>query len=140
MLDAKGRVFIPAKWRDTLGDTVVVARGILARQSDQCLFGMSLAEWGTFSEKLMSLPMTDASGQAIVRRLYATAAACEIDRQGRILLPAPLRETAGLVKDATLIGVGERIELWNPAALAAYTQQTDESYSEALAHLAEAGI
>ena len=139
-LDAKGRVFIPAKWRDALGDTVVVTQGVLAKQGDQCLFGMSSAEWHAFSEKLMRLPITDAAGQTILRRLYAMAAACEVDRQGRILIPAQLRERAGLTKDATLIGVGERIELWNPRALAAYTRQTDEEYGEALGRLAEIGI
>lgn len=68
------------------------------------------------------------------------AAACEVDKQGRILIPAQLRELTNLVKDATLIGVGERIEFWNPESLAAYNARTDETYSEALEHLAQMGI
>ncbi len=140
MLDAKGRVFIPAKWRETLGDTLIVTLGLLESQREACLSGMSVEEWERFSAKLAALPVTDASGQAIRRRLYSMAAACEIDKQGRILIPAQLRDLAGLTKDATLIGVGERIEIWNAETLAAYSARTEESYSEALAHLAALGI
>ena len=68
------------------------------------------------------------------------AAACEIDKQGRILIPAQLRELTGLNKDATLIGVGERVEIWNPETLAAYNAASEETYSDSLAHLAELGI
>ena len=140
MLDAKGRVFIPAKWRETLGDTLIVTLGLLESQREACLNGMSVEEWERFSAKLAALPVTDTSGQAIRRRLYSMAAACEIDKQGRILIPAQLRDLAALSKDATLIGVGERIEIWNAEALAAYSARTEEGYGEALAHLAALGI
>ena len=139
MLDAKGRVFIPAKWRETLGDTLIVTVGLDTKE-ETCLYGMSMPEWERFSEKLSSLPVSDASGQSIRRRLYSMAAACEVDKQGRILIPAQLRDLAGLTKDATLIGVGERMEFWNPGTLAAYHARTDESYDEALEHLASLGI
>ncbi len=139
-LDAKGRVFIPAKWRETLGETMIISRGILCERELTCLFGMSLSEWERFSEKLAQLPVTDMAGQAVKRRLYATAAACETDRQGRILLPMALRETAALLKDATLIGVGNRIEIWNPEQLARHDALTTETYEDALAHLAQLGI
>lgn len=140
MLDAKGRVFIPAKWRETVGDTLVLTLGLLETQTAKCLSGMSLEEWERFSHKLSALPVTDTSGQAIRRKLYSMAAACEIDKQGRILIPTQLRELTGLVKDATLIGVGERVEIWNPETLAAYTAQCEENYGDALAHLAALGI
>lgn len=140
MLDAKGRVFIPAKWRDSLGDTLIVTMGILAAQSSKCLFGMSIPEWEIFSEKLSRLPVMDVTGQAIRRRLYAMAAACEVDKQGRILIPPTLRDAANLTKDATLIGVGNRIEIWNPAMLAGCNESTDEAYESALQHLADMGI
>jgi len=141
MLDAKGRVFIPAKWRESLGDMLIVTIGLDTKQ-EACLYGMSVPEWEHFSEKLSSLPVSDASAQSIRRRLYSMAAACEVDKQGRILIPAQLRDLAGLVKDATLIGVGERMEFWNPGTLAAYNArtETDESYNEALEHLAQMGI
>ncbi|MEA5048844.1 MAG: division/cell wall cluster transcriptional repressor MraZ [Eubacteriales bacterium] len=140
MLDAKGRVFIPAKWRETLGDTLIVTLGLLDTEREACLSGMSVSEWERFSEKLSALPVSDVAGQAIRRRLYSMAAACEVDKQGRILIPAQLRDLAGLTKDATLIGVGERIEIWKPETLAAYNAKTEEGYGEALAHLASLGI
>ena len=84
--------------------------------------------------------MSDTQGQAIRRRLYSMAAACEIDKQGRILIPSQLRDIAGLTKDATLIGVGERVEIWNPETLAAYNAACEENYGDGLAHLAALGI
>lgn len=140
MLDAKGRVFIPAKWRETLGDVLILTMGLLETQTSKCLSGMSMEEWELFSAKLSSLPVSDTSGQAIRRKIYSMAAACEIDKQGRILIPAQLRELAGLSKDATLIGVGERLEIWNPETLSDYSAKCDENYDEALAHLAALGI
>lgn len=140
MLDAKGRVFIPAKWRESVGDTLVVTIGLLESSNVACLFGMSLEEWERFSQRLATLAVTDTKGQAIRRKLYSMAAACEIDKQGRILIPAQLRETAGLTKDATLIGVGERVEIWNPETLATYNAACEENYGDALAHLAAQGI
>ena len=101
---------------------------------------MSVEEWERFSQKLSALPVTDTKGQSIRRKLYSMAAACEIDKQGRILIPAQLRELAGLSKDATLIGVGERVEIWNPETLAAYNASCEENYGGALAHLASLGI
>ena len=139
-LDAKSRVFIPAKWREDLGETIILTQGILESQATRCLFGMSVPQWQSFSEKLARLPIMDVSGQAVRRRLYAMAAACELDKQGRILIPNNLREVAGLTKDATLIGIGDRIEIWNPNVLAGYGEQTDAAYDAALQHLALMGI
>jgi MraZ protein len=140
MLDAKGRVFIPAKWRESVKDTLVVTLGLLESSETTCLWGMSLEEWERFSHKLSALPVTDTRGQAIRRKIYSLAAACEIDKQGRILIPAQLRDLAGLSKDATLIGVGERVEIWNPESLSAYNTACEETYGDALAHLAELGV
>jgi MraZ protein len=139
-LDAKGRVFIPAKWREAVGEILIVTLGLLDTQERACLFGMTVEEWEKFSQKLSALPVSDAGGQAIRRRLYSMAAACEIDKQGRILIPAALRETTGLVKDATLIGVGDRIEIWNPDMLAGYNAESKKNYATTMAHLAELGI
>jgi len=140
MLDAKGRVFIPAKWRESVGDTLVITLGLLESTAAVCLSGMSLEEWDRFSQKLSALPVTDVKGQAIRRKIYSMAAACEIDKQGRILIPAQLRDLAGLSNNATLIGVGERVEIWNPETLTAYNAACEENYGDALAHLAALGI
>ena len=138
--DAKGRVFIPAKWRENVEDVIVVIEGILGAGDAKCLFGMSIAEWERFSEKLAALPLADLAGQAVKRRLYASAAACEIDKQGRILIPAALRDKADITKDATLIGVGNRLEIWSPSELTKHEALTNEAYDEALTHLASIGI
>ena len=138
--DAKGRVFIPARWREAAGDTIVVTEGILGSGWGRCIFGMSVAQWERFSARLSELPMTDLTAQAVKRRLYASAAACEVDKQGRILIPANLRDRAGIGKDATLIGVGNRLEIWSPTELAAHEEQTGAAYDEALLHLAGMGI
>ena len=138
--DAKSRVFIPAKWRESLGDAVVLTPGLLNTKDNRCLFGMSLVEWDAFSSKLSNLPITDLSGQAVRRSLYSSAASCEVDKQGRILIPTQLRELAGLNKDVTLIGVGDRIEIWDPEALKRYNEMMDAGYESSIAHLAQMGI
>jgi MraZ protein len=140
MLDAKGRVFIPAKWREDVGDTLIVTLGLLESPSQRCLSGMSVAEWEKLSEKFAKLPMTDTRGQQIRRKLYSLAAACEIDKQGRILIPAQLRELAGLTKDATMLGVDNHVEIWNPQSLQEYNIACEESYSDSMAHLSEVGV
>ena len=140
MLDAKGRVFIPAKWRESVGDTLVITLGLLESTSAACLTGRSMEEWERFSQKLSALPVSDTQGQAIRRKLYSMAAACEIDKQGRILIPAQLRELAGLTKDATMLGVDNHVEIWNPQSLQEYNIACEESYSDSMAHLSEVGV
>ena len=140
MLDAKGRVFIPAKWRESVGDTLIVTLGLLETQTAKCLSGMSVEQWERFSQKLSALPVTDMGGQAIRRKLYSMAASCEIDKQGRILIPSQLRDLAGLGKDATLVGIDDHIEIWNPETLAAYNAGSELNYGEDIAHLAALGI
>jgi division/cell wall cluster transcriptional repressor MraZ len=113
MLYAKGPYSF-GEVAESVGDTLVITLGLLESTSAACLPGRSMEEWERFSQKLSALPVSDTQGQAIRRKLYSMAAACEIDKQGRILIPAQLRELTGLSKDATLIGVGERVEIWNP--------------------------
>lgn len=139
-LDSKGRVFIPSKWRESIGDVLIVMHWIIPGRDQSCLFAMSLNEWDQFSARLSQLPMTDMAAQAVKRRLYANASACEIDRQGRILLPSQLRDLAGIRSDASLIGVGNRIELWDPSMLAKHYADTSDNYGDALAHLSQIGV
>jgi len=107
-VDAKGRVIVPSKFRETLGDEFVVTKGL-----DGCLFVYDNGEWAAFEEKLKNLPITNKDARWFVRFFLAGAASVEVDKQGRILLPASLREFAALEKDAVLIGVGSRIEIWS---------------------------
>lgn len=107
-VDAKGRLIVPSKFREQLGDEFVVTKGL-----DGCLFVYENTEWKILEEKLKKLPLTNANARKINRFFLAGAALCEVDKQGRILLPAVLREFAGIGKDAVMVGVGNRIEIWS---------------------------
>lgn len=107
-IDAKGRVIIPAKFREKLGDSFVITKGL-----DGCLYGYAEAEWKSFEEKLGTLPITNRDSRQFTRFFLAGAAECELDKQGRILIPSVLREFAGLEKDVVLVGVASKIEIWS---------------------------
>ncbi len=139
-VDLKGRVFIPAKWRDDLGDTVIVTRGILGKGDSKCLFGMSMAAWNEFYERFRSLALSDVRAQNVMRLLFANACECEVDKQGRILVSNSLRAYAGLDKDAVLIGMGGRFEIWDAATWEKHNETEDEIGDDALGHLMELGI
>lgn len=107
-VDAKGRLIVPSKFREQLGDEFVVTKGF-----DSCLFVYGNPEWTEMEKKLTALPVTNASARKLTRFFLAGATTCEVDKQGRILLPAILREFAGIEKDSVLVGVGSRIEIWS---------------------------
>ncbi len=126
-VDAKGRLFIPSKLREELGERFVITRG-----TGGCLFGFSFSQWEAFSEKLRALPLGDANAQRVVRLLSAWATDVELDKQGRVLLSANLRECAGLEKDATIIGATNRIEIWNRPAWEKYYAMEGMDYDQAM--------
>ena len=95
----KGRLIVPSKFREQLGEEFVVTKGL-----DGCLFVYENSEWKSFEEKLHALPLTNANARKFTRFFLAGASACELDRQGRILIPAVLREFAKLEKDVVLVG------------------------------------
>jgi len=134
-LDPKGRVFMPAKFREELGETFIASRGI-----GKCLFVFAQETWLELSAKLKSIPITDQKAQVFLRMLFASACECEPDKQGRILLPARLREYAGLEKEVVAIGVMSRVELWGAEAWKEYNEQAGQDYEATLEKLAELGI
>ena len=103
-IDAKGRLFIPAKLREELGITFYLAMGV-----DACLAIYPQETWNRFTEKFASLPMTQSRA---MRTLFANATKCELDSQGRIVIPQKLRQYASLDKDTVIIGVSDRAEIW----------------------------
>ena len=109
-VDTKGRLIIPAKFRDQLGDEFIVTKGL-----DGCLFVFSKNEWQIFEQKLRTLPLNQKSTRKFTRFFLSGASICELDKQGRILLPQTLREFAGLEKDVVLAGNLNRIEIWSKA-------------------------
>ena len=107
-IDTKGRLIVPAKFREELGEHFFVTKGF-----DGCLFAFDRADFEELQNKIMSLPLSNKLGRELKRFFIGSAEESEFDKQGRILLPAPLREHAGLDKDVALIGVGSRIEIWS---------------------------
>lgn len=118
-MDAKGRLTIPVKFREDLGDKFFVCRGL-----DGCLFVLSEKQWEVFYQKLTSMPMS--KGKNIQRYFLSGATEVELDKQGRILLPQSLREKAGLEKDCTMIGTGNKVEIWNTEAWKAFEEAQSE--------------
>ena len=132
-IDTKGRLIVPSKFRELLGDEFVVTKGM-----DGCLFVFDNSEWQAFAEKLRSLPMIDKEVRQFTRFFLAGAASVEVDKQGRILIPSVLREFADITKDAVLIGVGSRIEIWSKDRWeGTVTYQDMEDISK---HMVELGI
>lgn len=119
-IDAKGRLIIPSKFRETLGDEFVISKGM-----DGCLFVYANDDWNAFEEKLASLPLTNKDARKFARYFLAGAAQVELDKQGRILLPANLREFAELDKDVVLVGVGSRIEIWSKEKYEDFSDDVD---------------
>ncbi|MBO5622271.1 MAG: division/cell wall cluster transcriptional repressor MraZ [Butyrivibrio sp.] len=107
-IDSKGRLIIPAKFRELLGEQFVVTRGF-----DGCLFVFAEEGWERFEEKLQALPMDKPEARALGRFFLAGAIDAEVDKQGRILLPANLLAHAKIEKEAVIAGVGNRAEIWN---------------------------
>ena len=112
-IDTKGRLIVPSKFREQLGNEFVVTKGL-----DGCLFVYPNQEWNSIEEKFRNIPLTTKDARKFSRFFLAGATTCEVDKQGRILLPAVLRDFAGIDKDAVLVGVGIRIEIlskdaWN---------------------------
>ncbi|MER3437288.1 MAG: cell division/cell wall cluster transcriptional repressor MraZ [Chloroflexota bacterium] len=109
-LDAKGRLAIPARFREELAGGVVLTRGI-----DRCLALYPLSSWIPLAEKINALPITDPDARAFRRMVFAEAVNLELDGQGRILVPPELRQYAGLEREAFVVGVHSAIEIWSPA-------------------------
>ena len=107
-VDPKGRLIVPSKFRELLGAEFVVTRGL-----DGCLFVYPMDSWEAYVADLKKLPLTDKNARLFMRFIVAGATTCELDKQGRILLPATLREFAGLEKDVLLAGMLDHIEIWN---------------------------
>ena len=101
-VDAKGRVFIPAKWRDDLGDTVIITRDMMGNADSRCLYGMPVELWNDILERFKKVAVSDVKAQNAMRRLFANACECELDKQGRILIAPSLRERAQLDGDIML--------------------------------------
>ena len=107
-LDSKGRLIMPSKLREDLGEKFIVTKGL-----DGCLFAFSKNEWTNFEQKLRTLPISNKDARNFSRFFFAGAIECEIDKQGRFLITSNLREFAGLEKDVIIVGMDSRLEIWS---------------------------
>ncbi|MBW4848710.1 division/cell wall cluster transcriptional repressor MraZ [Bacillus safensis] len=124
-IDTKGRMIIPAKFRDGLGEQFVLTRGL-----DQCLFGYPMSEWKLIEEKLKALPLTKKDARAFTRFFFSGAVECDLDKQGRINIASNLLQYAKLEKECVVIGVSNRIELWSKSIWEQYTEEQEDSFAE----------
>lgn len=122
-LDQKGRLALPAKFREAIGSRFIISRGL-----DRCLYVYPQDEWAKVLEKVESLPMSQKESRAFARYFLSGASEGETDRQGRVVIPAHLREYAGLTKDVYILGVGTRLEIWDKEAWDKAKLETEASF------------
>jgi len=126
---------MPSKFREDLGYNFIMTKGL-----DNCLFVYPKEEWTILEGKLRSLPLTNRDARAFVRFFFSGATECILDKQGRILIPNNLREHAKLIKEAVIIGVCTRIEIWSKEEWDAYNSDDNLSYDSIAEKMAELGI
>ena len=134
-IDTKGRIAMPAKLREGLGGKFIITKGL-----DGCLFVYAMDEWQRVEQKLASLPMSRKTARDFTRFLFGGACEGECDKQGRVLLPASLRRYAGLEREAVIVGVGSRAEIWDAAKWHQYNEESAEDVNELAEKLADLGI
>lgn len=133
-LDNKGRIIIPAKFRDALGDGMVVTRGF-----DRCLMIITKSEWPSIEDNFRSTKSFGENKRRLGRALFAQATEETIDKQGRVSIPSNLRDFAGLTKGVVIVGVSNRLEIWDEEAWAAYLSEAEEAYDGLADDMAELG-
>jgi MraZ protein len=134
-LDTKGRLILPAKLREDIGEKFIITKGL-----DSCLFGFSKTEWNNFEDKLKTLPLTNKNARDFVRFFLSGAIEAELDKQGRFLIPSNLREYATLDKEAVITGVGTRIEIWDKTKWKAYNSEENLSADQIAENMANLGM
>lgn len=134
-LDIKGRIAVPAKFRDKVGTTVIITRGL-----DRCLFVFTQKDWEPLVQKIAALPLAQANARAFSRLMLAGAMEVELDQQGRILIPDYLRQYAKLKKVSVVAGLYDRFEIWDEEAWKQYKAKTEASSEEIAERLGELGI
>jgi MraZ protein len=131
-LDAKGRLALPARFRDKLAEGVVITRGF-----DPCLLVYPLDAWLPLAEKVAALSISDPDVRKLRRMLFADAVDVQLDAQGRVLIPSGLREYAGIEREAVVVGVHTFIEIWTPATWDYQSESIDRDGSTVAERLAD---
>ncbi len=134
-IDAKGRMIVPAKFREGLGESFVLTRGL-----DKCLFAYPMEEWKILEEKLKKLPLTKKDARSFTRFFFSGAVECEVDKQGRINIPQTLRNYSKIEKECVVIGVSGRVEVWAKEIWEDYFTESEESFAEIAENLMDFDI
>ncbi len=131
-IDDKGRLVIPTKYREELGDEFIITRGI-----ERCLYVYSKVEWEKLVSKLNTLPFTKKDARTFMRSFFSGATVCEFDKSGRINITSPLVSYAGLTKECVIIGVNDRLEIWSEEAFNKFMDDNQEQLEDIAEHLFE---
>ena len=131
-IDDKGRLVIPTKYREELGDEFIITRGI-----ERCLYIYSKVEWEKLVGKLNTLPFTKKDARTFMRSFFSGATVCEFDKSGRINITSPLVSYAGLTKECVIIGVNDRLEIWSEEAFNKFMDDNQEQLEDIAEHLFE---
>nr|WP_330409987.1 division/cell wall cluster transcriptional repressor MraZ [Faecalimonas umbilicata] len=134
-IDSKGRLIIPAKFREILGDSFVITKGL-----DNCLFVYPDNEWKLFEEKLRTLPLTNKNARTFTRFFLGSAVEGVLDKQGRVLISSALRDFAGLEKEVVLVGVLDRVEIWDKAKWDESNAEVEANMDDIAGHMEELGL
>ena len=129
-IDEKGRIIIPSKFREDLGEKFIITRGI-----ENCLFVYSLSSWEKITNKLESLPFTKKDARQFVRFFLSGATTAEFDKQGRVNITSPLITYANLQKDCVVIGTGDRLEIWSQEDWNAFFESASSNMSDIAEYL-----
>ncbi|MCQ9210076.1 division/cell wall cluster transcriptional repressor MraZ [Granulicatella seriolae] len=134
-VDAKGRMIVPAKFRDDLGLSFIITRGF-----DGCLFGYPAEQWAQIQEKLKQLPLSKKESRSFTRFFYSAATEVEIDKQGRVNIPQTLRDFAKLEKNCRVVGISDRIEIWSEARWLEFAESAEENFEELAENMIDFGF
>ena len=124
-IDDKGRLVIPTKYRVEIGESFVITRGL-----EKCLYAYSLSEWNNLVEKLNELPFNKKDARSFTRTFFSGATVCEFDKSGRINITSPLVAYAGLTKECVIIGVNNRLEIWDEECFNNFINQTSDNMED----------
>jgi MraZ protein len=134
-IDEKGRLIVPAKFREDLGEKFIITRGL-----DNCLFVYPLPQWKILEDKIKELPTSHADTRAFVRMFFSGAVEAEVDKQGRVVVPSHLREHAHMERDVYVIGVSTKVEIWSKDSWENYANQAQQSYESIAEKIIDLGI
>jgi len=124
-IDGKGRIIVPSRFREELGESFIATKGL-----EHCLFLYPQSEWSLLEQRMHDMPLNKAETRAFLRLFLSGATECEIDKQGRVLLPVGLRNFARLKHDVVVIGVGKRVEVWAAEEWQQFCAEAEQSFEQ----------